>query len=93
MDLDFEWDASKAETNARKHGVTFSEAATAFRDPLSVTVPDPRHSLREERWVLFGRSGQGQLLAVMHTERGPRIRIISARLMTPHERREYAEGA
>lgn len=92
MDLDFEWDASKAEANARKHGVTFSEAATSFRDPLSVTVPDPRHSLREERSVLFGRSEQGQMLAVMHTERGSRIRIISARSMTPREKREYAEG-
>ncbi len=92
MDLDFEWDVAKAEANARKHGVTFSEAVTAFRDPLSVTVPDPRHSLREERSVLFGRSQQGQMLAVMHTERESRIRIVSARSMTPRERREYAEG-
>lgn len=92
MELDFEWDASKAKANARKHGVTFSEAATAFHDPLSVTVADPRHSLLEERLVLFGRSEQGRLLAVMHTERGFRIRIISARSMTPRERREYAEG-
>jgi uncharacterized DUF497 family protein len=91
MELDFEWNASKAEVNARKHGVTFPEAATSFRDPLSVTVADPRHSLLEERLVLFGRSEQGRLLAVMHTERGSRIRIISARSMTPRERREYAE--
>jgi uncharacterized DUF497 family protein len=92
MDVDFEWDPAKAESNARKHGVTFTEAATAFGDPLSVTVADPRHSLAEERYVLFGRSDRGRLLAVMHTERGMIIRIISARLMTPRERREYEEG-
>ncbi len=92
MDVDFEWDPAKAESNARKHGVTFTEAATAFGDPLSVTVPDPRHSLAEERHVLFGRSDRGRHLAVMHTERGLVIRIISARLMTPRERREYEEG-
>lgn len=63
-----------------------------YGDPLSITVPDPRHSLHEERSVLFGRSEQRQMLAVMHAERGPRIRIISARPMTPRERREYAEG-
>lgn len=91
MELEFEWDANKAEASARKHGVTFSEAATAFRDPLSVTVPDPRHSLGEERYVLFGRSERGSLLAVMHTGHARRIRIISARPMTPRERREYAE--
>ena len=93
MDLEFEWDPHKAEANARKHGVTFSEASTAFRDPLSVTVPDPRHSLGEERFVLFGRSERDRMLAVMHNERGSRIRIVRARLMTPRERREYAEGS
>ncbi|HEX7241332.1 MAG TPA: BrnT family toxin [Longimicrobiaceae bacterium] len=92
MDIDFEWDPAKAESNARKHGVTFMEAATAFSDPLSVTVGDPRHSVSEERFVLFGRSESGRFLAVMHTERGAALRIISARQMTPGERREYEQG-
>lgn len=92
MDLEFDWDAAKAEANERKHGVSFLEAASAFNDPLSVTVDDPRHSIGEHRFVLFGRSGRGRLLAVMHTERGQVIRIISARLMTSPERREYEEG-
>jgi uncharacterized DUF497 family protein len=61
-------------------------------DPLSVTVNDPRHSLAEERYVLVGESRRGRLLAVMYTERGEIIRIISARLATAHERREYEEG-
>jgi len=93
MELEFEWDPAKAEINARKHGVSFPEAATAFRDPLSVAVADPRHSVGEERFVLFGRSDRGRLLAVMHTERGTAIRIISARPLTSRERREYEEGA
>lgn len=92
MELEFEWDPEKAFANERKHGVSFSEAGTAFGDPLSVTVPDTRHSLDEDRYILFGRSDRGRLLAVMHTERGAAIRIISARLVTTRERREYQEG-
>lgn len=56
MDLSFEWDPAKDEANARKHGVTFEEASTAFGDPLSVTIPDPEHSDREVRF-LPARSG------------------------------------
>lgn len=48
MELNFVWDAVKAEGNARKHGVAFAEAATTVRDPLGVTVPDPCHSVAEE---------------------------------------------
>jgi len=92
MDGNFEWDLGKADQNLRKHGVGFDEAATAFADPLSVTVPDPRHSQAEQRYVLFGISERGRLLAVMHVERGSTIRIISSRLVTPRERREYQEG-
>lgn len=92
MEIAFEWDPEKAERNNRKHGVTFTEAATAFGDPLSVVLPDPRHSIGEERFVLFGRSDRTRLMTVMYTERGEEIRIISARLMTPREKREYAEG-
>jgi uncharacterized DUF497 family protein len=92
MSIDFEWDPAKAESNFGKHGVTFTEAATVFSDPLSVTVPDPRHSYGEERFVLFGRSHRARIVAVMHVERGTTIRIISARLATSRERKEYEEG-
>jgi uncharacterized protein len=91
MGIEFEWDRQKAEANTRKHGVGFDEAASAFADPLSVTVPDLRHSQAEQRYVLFGRSERGRLLAVMHAERATAIRIISARQVTPRERREYEE--
>ena len=84
-----EWDAAKAEGNAIKHGVPFQEAATVFGDSLSVTLPDPDHSRDEERYLLLGRSTAGRLLIVAITERGDTLRIISARLMTPRERRAY----
>lgn len=92
MALEFEWDPEKAEANHRKHGVSFHEASSAFADPLHVVIGDPRHSEHEERFVLFGQSEAGRLLAVMHTERGQRIRLISARLAIPRERRQYAKG-
>lgn len=92
MDLSFEWDPAKDEANARKHGVTFEEASTAFGDPLSITVPNPEHSEREVRFLLLGLSKTGRLLVVAHTERGGRIRIISARPAVRRERREYEQG-
>ena len=85
----FEWDAEKAARNLAKHGVSFAEASTAFDDPLSVTITDPRHSRAEERMVLFGMSRRGRLLAVFHTDRDGTTRLISARLMTRHEREQY----
>jgi len=92
MAYTFEWDPEKAEANARKHGVSFLEAATAFGDPFAITIDDVRHSVNEERFALLGRSERGRLLVVMHTERGHAIRIISARPATPRETRKYEEG-
>ncbi len=70
----------------------FTEAATVFVDPLSTTVPDPDHSIEEERYIIVGTSHRGRLLMVAHTEQGDRIRIISARELTRRERRQYEEG-
>jgi uncharacterized protein len=92
MGLFFSWDDRKAATNVRKHGVSFEEAATIFKDPLLITVPDPRHSNGEERFFSIGRSRHDQLISVAHTEAGNRIRIISARKATRKERRTYEEG-
>jgi uncharacterized protein len=72
MALEFEWDPQKAESNQAKHGVSFEEAMTVFGDPLGRLVDDPEHSQNAERFVVFGRSGAGRLLAVMHTEQAPR---------------------
>lgn len=85
----FEWDASKANSNIDKHGVSFEEASTAFQDPLSLTIEDPVHSSDEERMILIGFSLKNRLLVVVHTERGDNIRIISARTATKRERETY----
>lgn len=89
MDVLVEWDPEKAAENLRKHGISFEEAATVLGDPLSVTLPDPDHSRDEQRFLLLGRSSSGRPLIVAHSEEGDRVRIISARVMTPKERRSY----
>jgi uncharacterized DUF497 family protein len=88
----FEWDPEKAEANVSKHGVSFREAVTAFGDPLSMNMADPDHSESEERFIVLGMSGHYRLLVVSYTERPPRTRIISARLATRHERKQYEEN-
>ena len=87
----FEWSATKATDNLQKHGVAFQEATSSFRDWFSLTIPDPEHSDHEERWILLGLSNRNRLLVVAHTDRGDRIRLISARTATRRERREYEE--
>lgn len=87
--LIFEWDLEKARENEQKHGITFPEASEAFDDDLSSSVQDPDHSADEDRYLIFGISKQGKYLVVSYTERGDRIRLISARRMTSRERRAY----
>jgi uncharacterized protein len=92
MGLLFEWDPKKARLNLKRHGISFDEASTAFRDPLSQTIEDPLHSENEERFVLIGQTIQGRILVIVHTDRGERIRIISARLATKKERLRYEKN-
>ena len=87
--MEFEWDTAKAQSNTEKHGVSFAEAMTVFGDPLEVTIPDPDHSEAEARFLSLGYSQQGRLLVVSYTERGERIRLISAREAVPLERKRY----
>jgi uncharacterized DUF497 family protein len=89
--IEFEWDLNKAAHNFQKHGVAFEEAATVFRDDLSITATDPDHSEEEERYITVGLSSRDRLLMVAHTERGNSVRIISARELTSRERRQYEE--
>ncbi len=90
--MEFEWDDAKAETSLRKHGVSFAEAATAFADPLAAIFPDPDHSDDEVREILVGQSERNRLLVVSFTERGTKIRVISARVASPSERRNHEEN-
>ena len=91
MALEFQWDPIKAASNVSKHGVGFADTATAFADPMSITIPDPLHSQDETRLVLIGRAHSGRLLVVVHVDRGQAIRLISARTATRKERKTHEE--
>ena len=87
MSLHIEWDPAKAVSNLKKHGISFEMAATVFADPQALTIPDSEHGDFEERWITLGA-------VVIHTWRDSdpsriHIRIISARLASAHENRQY----
>ncbi len=93
MRLEFSWDPTKARSNARKHGISFEEAQTAFYDDNARLTHDPDHSDQEDRFLLLGMSAVLHLLVVSHSYRegDSVIRIISARKATKHEQTQYAE--
>jgi uncharacterized DUF497 family protein len=86
---DFEWDSAKAESNIRKHGVSFFEAATVFADPLAVYLDDGSGT---GTLVVIGASLRERVLYVVHVQRGARDRIISARPAERGERAVYESG-
>jgi uncharacterized DUF497 family protein len=91
----FSWDARKALSNLKKHGVSFEEAATVFGDPEALDWDDPEHSHAEIRFKRLGGSVTGRILIVVYTPRKVNngkeiIRIISARQATRKERQAYA---
>jgi len=86
--VSFEWDAAKARTNARKHGVEFADAVAALEDEDGLTMPD-EDSESEERFVTLGRDAFGRILVVVYAWRDENIRLISARKATRRERETY----
>ena len=91
--MNFEWDRQKAELNLRKHRVSFIEAVDVFNDDFSSTVLDPDGSRDEFRYLTFGRTSAFRYLVVSYTEQSDRVRIISARKMTPRERNAINLGS
>jgi len=89
--LGFEWDDAKNAENIRKHGVSFGEALTAFKDECAPFYFDPGHSHSEDRYLLLGMSSSHRILVISHCYRdgGTAIRIISARKANEHEKKEY----
>ena len=85
----FEWDPKKAASNLKDHGVSFEEATTVFGDIFAMNMADPDHSEGEQRFLVLGMSEKSRLVVVSYAERAPRTRIISARLATNRERRNY----
>ena len=88
--MEFEWDERKAAANWRKHRVDFADATTIFQDDRAVTLADEDRD--EERYATVGMDALGRLLVAAYTVRGDRIRIISARRATTHERARYEQG-
>jgi uncharacterized protein len=88
QDADFEWDDDKAARNFVRHGVSFERARLAFADPCGVGEVDDREDYGEERFTLVGMV-EGTLIFVAYTERGQRVRIISARRATKYEQDDY----
>ena len=86
----FDWDDHKAESNKKKHGVSFAEAATAFSDPNAIEFLDKQNSDKEDRWILVGISSKSQVLLVVFVERAEKIiRIVSARRAVKDEMNQY----
>lgn len=92
MGMFLEWDDRKGGLNLSKHGVSFDEACTVFGDPLAITIADELHSEKEDRLITLGCSREGRLLVVVFTERDESVRLISARVPTRHERKQYEKG-
>ena len=94
MRYDFEWDPQKAKLNFHKHGVSFEDAATVFKNPNALSIFDDKHSINEERWITLGISSSGILLVLCHTfqeldSRTCVIRIFSSRKATKKELKQY----
>ncbi len=87
--MEFEWHHAKAEANLQAHGVSFEFAKTMFKDPFAIERLDDRQDYGEERFVLIGMAEGKVLLFVAYTERGERIRLISARRATQYEQEDY----
>ena len=88
--LHYEWDVHKAETNNRKHGISFADAVSAFSDDDAITIAD-EHPI-EDRYILLGKDAKYRILVVIYTYRNERIRIISARKATQIEINAYRKG-
>jgi uncharacterized DUF497 family protein len=93
MDLRVEWDEAKARHVRLERGLVFADAATVFLDPFALTIVDDAHSTDEVRYVTIGATRKGRIVVVVHTDRGRRIRLITAWPATPAERRRYEEQA
>jgi uncharacterized DUF497 family protein len=90
----FEWDPAKAKRNIRKHGVSFDEAVTVFKDPLAFIFDDTTHSEQEHREIIIGTSALRRMILLCFVERVKDVvRIISARPATRQEIKDYEENA
>jgi uncharacterized DUF497 family protein len=86
---EFDWDDGNADKNWLRHRVSQSECEQIFFNQPLVTAEDDLHSYDESRHYALGQTDAGRLLFLVYTLRNERVRVISARDMTPRERKEY----
>ena len=92
--MKFEWDPQKAESNLKKHGVSFEEAVTVFKDTLALIFDDTEHSQAEHREIIIGTSALNRIVLICFIERVQEaIRIFSARSATKNEIKDYEKNA
>lgn len=89
--MSYEWDPDKAKANLLKHYIRFADAVIALEDERALTIRD-FYSAEEERWVTLGTDAFGRVLVVVYTWRNDNVRLISARLATRRERRQYEKS-
>jgi uncharacterized DUF497 family protein len=87
--MTIEWDSTKAQSNRKKHGISFPDAAEVLYDEFAITIEDTSSS--EQRHVTIGQDALGRILVIVYTWRGDKIRLISARKATARERAQYEE--
>ena len=85
----FEWDVNNVIKNKIKHNVDYKEIEEIFNDRNAIFTEDIKHSVKEKRWSLLGKTKNGRLLIIFFTTRGKSIRIISARPPNRKERKRY----
>ena len=92
--IKFEWDAVKAASNIKKHGISFTEAQSVFFDEFAVQFFDQKNAEKEDRFLMLGVSNETNLLLICHCERddGNTVRVILARKATKNERKHYQRG-
>ena len=91
----YEWDEEKARRNFKKHGITFGEATEVFDDPKAVFISDPTSVDESRAWIIGFTQRNPKHLLVVFCDRSEAdhqeiYRIISARRLTPKERRNLA---
>ncbi len=89
--IKFEWNKGNVDKNLKKHGIKNEEAEDIFLDELSKILYDERHSIKEKRYLILGKTINSEFLSVIFTVRKDKIRIISARMMNRKEKKLYEE--
>lgn len=86
----FDWDPEKAEANFAKHGVRFEEVVELFSSGIDyLEIFDEAHSIEEERFLAVGLIAKGVVVVVWTDGEEDIVRIISARIATPRERKQF----